>query len=157
MQEHSDIQRVPVKMYRAENRLTVATPMPGVEPEDIHVEVTADRHLILNGSLRGVLKGIKDLLADEWHAGGYHRVVDLPFAVNGEMANMTYGNGVLVVSLPLSEQMKPAHLTMEEMGPTRGEHIGSAGRPVQPRTMEEHRAAKAAEQAEHGGRPELHG
>ncbi len=42
MNDTGSAQPVPVKMYRSEDRLTVAAPMPGMEPEDILVEVTAD-------------------------------------------------------------------------------------------------------------------
>jgi len=65
MQEHIEVQQIPVKMYRSENRLMVAAPMPGLEPGDIGVEVTADGYLELHGELRGALKGMKDLLLDE--------------------------------------------------------------------------------------------
>lgn len=37
---HTEVtpQRIPVTMYRSPDRLTIAAPMPGVEPEDIRVE-----------------------------------------------------------------------------------------------------------------------
>ena len=48
------MQQVPIKLYRTPDRLTVAAPMPGLLPEDITIEVTANRHLGLQGGLRGV-------------------------------------------------------------------------------------------------------
>ena len=76
---------------------------------------------------------------EEWSAGEYHRELELPVAVDGELANVTYGNGVLVVVLPVAEQMRPARLTLQELSPTRGERVGSAGHhPIQPRSTEEH-------------------
>src|SRR5947209_20159241 len=103
MQEEAKIQQIPVKMYRTSDRLMVAAPMPGMEPEDILVEITGDGHLILHGALRALLKDVKELLIDEWSVGDYHREMALPDAVDGEHANVTYGNGVLVVALPISE------------------------------------------------------
>ena len=129
MQEELKIQEIPVKVYRTTDRLMVATPMPGLEPEDISVEVTNTCHIILQGQIRGLLKGDndKELLTDEWSVGGYYRDVALPDKVDGEHANVTYGNGVLVVAMPLNERTIPAQLTLDTIGPGRGEHLGNTG------------------------------
>ena len=127
MQEKPKIQQIPVKMYRTPDRLMVAAPMPGMEPEDILVEITGDGMLIMHGALRGLLKDVKELLIDEWSVGGYHRELGLPDIVDGEHANVTYGNGVLVVAMPISDEMIPGRLTLETVGPAHGEHVGNIG------------------------------
>lgn len=127
MQEQPKIQQVPVKVYRTPDRLMVAAPMPGMEPEDIVVEVAEGNRLILSGELRGMLKNVKELLMDEWSVGAYYRELILVDAVDGERANVTYGNGVLVVALPLTESTIPARLTLETVGPAHGERAGNAG------------------------------
>ena len=105
----------------------IAAPMPGLEPENIRVEVTSDGHLILHGDERALLKEVKELLLDEWSVGVYHRELALSFPINAVCANVTYGNGVLMVTLPISDQTIPAHLTLERVTPTHGEHRGNAG------------------------------
>jgi HSP20 family protein len=125
------MQEIPVKVYRSHDRVTVAAPMPGLEPQDIDVEVR-DHELVLHGDLRGTLKGDKDVLQDEWNPGPYHREVRLPSGVDGEMANLTYNNGVLVVVLPVTHETRPAHLTLEVMSPTRGRRFGNTGSPIEP-------------------------
>lgn len=134
MQENVEQQRIPVKVYRAHERLMVAAPMPGLEPEDIGVEVTQDNKLVLRGQLRGVLKGVKDLLIDEWSVGDYYRELALLASVDGELANVTYGNGVLVVALPLAAKTRPARLSLAITGVARGAHYGRAGREMTDRT-----------------------
>ena len=129
MQEQRKQQQIPVKVYRADERLVVAAPMAGIEPENIMVEITGDSHLILHGDVHGMLKDIKELLRDEWSVGAYHRDLELPMAVNGEHANVTYGNGVVTVALPLSQQTRPAKLTLSRLAPTHGQHKGNAGHP----------------------------
>ena len=42
MQEQLKQQYIPVKVYRTDQRLMVAAPMAGLEPENIVVEVTAE-------------------------------------------------------------------------------------------------------------------
>ncbi|MBV9690338.1 MAG: Hsp20/alpha crystallin family protein [Ktedonobacteraceae bacterium] len=127
MQESVKVQQIPVKMYRAAERLTVAAPMPGLLPEDIVVEVNSDSHLLLRGELRGMLKDIKELLVDEWSVGGYYRELALPDSVDAERANVTYRNGVVVVALPISTRTIPAILTLEKVGMDHGEYVGNAG------------------------------
>jgi HSP20 family protein len=129
MQEQLKQQPIPVKVYRTDERLMVAAPMPGLEPENIVVEVTADGRLLLHGDLRAVLKEVKELLLDEWSVGVYHRELALPIPVNAMCANVTYGNGVLLVTLPISQQTVPARLVLQRITPTHGERKGNAGHP----------------------------
>ncbi|MEO7019656.1 MAG: Hsp20/alpha crystallin family protein [Ktedonobacteraceae bacterium] len=127
MQEQVKQQHIPVKVYRTSERLMIAAPMAGLEPENILVEVTNDGRLILHGDQRALLKEIKELLVDEWSVGVYHREIVLPVPVNAVCANVTYGNGVLMVVLPVSEQTSSARLTLARVTPTHGEHRGNAG------------------------------
>ncbi len=126
MHEQLKQQHISVKVYRTNERLMVAAPMAGLE-ENILVEVTNNSRLILHGDGRGLLKNVKELLCDEWSIGPYHRELDLPVTVNAAYANVSYGNGVLLVTLPISTCTVPAHLTLERITPTHGEHKGNAG------------------------------
>src|SRR5260370_28412019 len=108
MQEQIPLQYLPVKVYRMHDHLTVAAPMPGLEPEDIFVEVTQSGQLILHADTRAILKDVKEVLLDEWNVGGYHRELTLPKNVDGEHSNVTYGNAVLVRAMKKSEQMVSA-------------------------------------------------
>jgi len=119
VQEQAKIQHIPIKMYRTSDRLVIATPMPGSQPEDILVKVT-ENSVIVQGGIRALLKDIKELLIDEWSVGSYYREIPLPNSVDGEHANVTYGNGVVVVSLPRCEKTVPATLVMEKTGIAHG-------------------------------------
>jgi len=127
MSETAKVQQIPVKVYRSTDRIMIASPMPGMLPEDINVKVTANGHLIIDGVPRGILKGIKELLIDEWSVGSYHRELDLPGFVDAARANVTYSNGVLVVALPISSKTTPADLTLQKVGVDHGEHVGHTG------------------------------
>jgi HSP20 family protein len=151
---------VPIKLYRTNDRLAVAAPMPGLLPEDFAIEITSENRLVLHGALRGVPANVqvfhrlvpnsnprrppstveeqRELLIDEWTVGSYHRELDLPAPVDGTLATATYGNGVLVVALPIAQQVVPAHVSLESIGMGRGEHVGSYGHPVQPITTAQH-------------------
>lgn len=131
MQEQIKLQSIPVNIYSLNGRLMVSAPMPGLEPESITVEVTSDGHALLQGDLRGTLKEYvgKERFLEEWSIGAYTRDVVLPVSVNAPCANVSYGNGVLVVAFPLSEHTIPARLTLERVTPTHGQLKGNAGHP----------------------------
>jgi HSP20 family protein len=125
--ERTDLQQVPVKLYRTEDVVTVAAPMPGLEAENIAVDVTGDGRLVLRGQLRGALKDVKEILIDEWSVGPYHREVPLPCPVDGPGATITYGNGVLVVALPAATATRAAQLSLAPTAPTRGQRVPEGG------------------------------
>src|SRR5258708_12791853 len=129
MQEQLKRQHIPVKVYRTDERLMIAAPMAGLEAEKIVDEVTADGLLILHGDLRAMLEEVKELLLDEWSVGVYHRELALPVPVNATCANVTYGNGVLMVTLPISQQTLPARLVLERPAPTHAERKGNPWHP----------------------------
>jgi HSP20 family protein len=131
MFEQFTLQTIPVNMYSINGRLMVSAPMPGLEAENITIEVTDKGQLRLLGELRGQLKAHdgKERFLDEWSIGGYTREVDLPIPINAICANASYGNGVLVLVFPCSEYTTPARLTLERVAPARGQHKGNAGHP----------------------------
>ena len=129
MQEQFKRQHIPVRIYRTFERLMVTAPMPGLEPVNIVVEVTYDCHLILYGTMRSMLKECKDLILDEWSVGSYYREIALAEPVDGPMANVSYGNGVLTVALPISEHPHPARLTPEWVADAPGQREGHTGHP----------------------------
>jgi HSP20 family molecular chaperone IbpA len=116
---------VPVKLYRTTDLVTVAAPMPGLALEDIEAEVTAEGRLRLHGELAdlpdaGQLEDreSKHVLLEEWTAGPYYREVELPAPVDATAATVTYGNGVVVIALPVAERMRPALLVPALGAPT---------------------------------------
>jgi HSP20 family protein len=152
---------LPVKLYCTADRVTVAAPTPGLLAQDFAIEITPDNRLVLRGALRGITADIevfhrleprarsgksgrrlveehRELLIDEWTAGSYHRELDLPTPVDGTLATATYGNGILVVTLPVAKRVKPGRVSLQRVGIGRGEHVGSAGHPVQRRSTAEH-------------------
>jgi HSP20 family protein len=111
------VEAVPVKLYRTADMVTVAAPMPGLALDDIEAEVTPDGRLRLHGVLAdvpdaGMLeeRESKHVLLEEWTAGPYTREVQLPAPVDATAATLTYGNGVVVIALPVTDHTRPAML-----------------------------------------------
>jgi HSP20 family protein len=164
-------QSVPVNVYRTPDRVVIAAPMPGLQPQDLRVEVTSQGRLVLQGRHHSQLRQeyfdvwvvdmrygpgaadrepyepplhweeSKDVLLREWRTDGYYRAVDLPVPVDAISGTVTYGNGVLVVALPITNELRPAFISLEPVGWGHGQHVGSTGHPPEflgGRTSTEH-------------------
>ena len=138
-------QHLPVRIYRSERQFALAAPLAGLEPEDIRISING-KHVTIHGNQRGPRQHRLDLLQAEWSVGPYHREIELPETVDGSLANATYGNGVLVLTLPKAgATAKPARteFTLEAIRPTRGERVGHVGHDIRPTTTKEHWARLA--------------
>ncbi|ACZ41294.1 heat shock protein Hsp20 [Thermobaculum terrenum ATCC BAA-798] len=130
-------QNLPIRLYRGEGHLVIAAPMPGLEPQDIRITVSMDK-VVLSGSERGPKQHLRDLIISEWSVGPYYREVELPERVNPSLVNATYGNGIVVVSMPLltkEEHIEPQEFTLTPLESTRGEHVGHSGKDMTPVDM----------------------
>lgn len=145
---HRDPQILPVRLYQTSERFMIATPMPGLEPEDITVSIQEDR-VFIRGKERGPGQHGRDLLIDEWTTGPYFREVSLPHPVDGAGTNATYGNGVLVLVMPKQSRRihaTPGELQLQSITPTRGAHVAHTGSNIHPTTMEAQQRTPGAQQ-----------
>jgi HSP20 family protein len=127
-------QTVPVQLHRAQGRLVLAAPMPGLEPQDISVRIHHDR-VTIRGEYRGSRHDQPETVISEWTMGPYHREVSLPQPVSGELTNATYGNGVLVLAMPTLEpgvQEDAIEFRLEADTGTRGQRVGHTGSEIEP-------------------------
>jgi HSP20 family protein len=133
-------QLVPVRMYQGDDRLMVAAPMPGLEPENISVIIRGDT-VTIRGEYRGPHQEDRDLLIAEWATGPYYRELQLPQPVDGARTNATYGNGVLVLVMPKLAPGSGGHdgeFHLQVVTATRGERVGHAGRDLHDTSTEAH-------------------
>lgn len=118
---------IPVNLFDNERELMVVTPMPGVGPEDISIDVTDDGRLTLRAAQHGEGQERIDYLVREWAYGPYERSIELPCAVDATRANVTFGNGVLAITLPKADAMGGGRLAVIRTGHARGVAAGHAG------------------------------
>jgi HSP20 family protein len=105
---------VPVcDMYETKDDLHVAFELPGVREKDINLNITGDRL-----TLKGERKWEKDLADDGYHRlervyGKFERTVPLPVPVQADKAKATYRDGVLEITLPKAEEVKPKQVKID--------------------------------------------
>jgi len=118
---------IPINLFENDRELMIVAPMPGVSPEDISVDVTADGALTLRARQHGAGQERITYLAREWSYGPYERTVELPCAVDAGRADLSYGKGVLSVTLPRAVATAPSRLEVDRTGHTRGMALGHPG------------------------------
>jgi HSP20 family protein len=99
-----------VDIYENADSVVVKAELPGVEKDQISVEV---KDGIL--SLRGERKFEKEVKEDSYHRierayGSFQRSFSLPVSVDQEKVTAKFKDGVLEVKLPKKEQAKPKQI-----------------------------------------------
>ena len=88
----------------------------------------------ISGEERGPRQHELDLKMSVWRIGPYFREISLEQPVNGAMTNATYGNGVLILSIPKAKSADDsnAEFRLKAIEPTRGERIAYTGSAIRP-------------------------
>ncbi|MGN6720824.1 MAG: Hsp20/alpha crystallin family protein [Candidatus Binatia bacterium] len=128
-----DPQTIPVRISASEDVILLAAPMAGLEPQNIYVSIR-DHVVQIKGEERGTIQHDFDLKFAEWRIGPYFREISLDQPVNGAITNATYGNGVLVLSIPKAKSGNgsDAEFQLKAIEATRGERIGYTGSEIRP-------------------------
>lgn len=123
----TDATAIPVNLYDNDRELMVTAPMPGIAPEDISIDVTADGGLVLRATEHGPGQERIGYIRREWSYGPYERRVELPCCVDATRANVAFGNGVLSITFPKADTLVPDVVRMGRTGHARGVAVGHAG------------------------------
>jgi HSP20 family protein len=91
----------------------VKASLPGLKAEDVGITITAE---VL--TVRGEFKHEEDQKDATWHireqrSGSFERSVMLPVDVQSDKAKAEFENGVLTVTLPKAEAVKPKTITVK--------------------------------------------
>jgi HSP20 family protein len=94
-------------MYETDDKVMVEAGVPGVKPEEIDVQVTGNV-LTIKGERREEKKEEKaSYIHQERRYGSFQRSVTLPTEVDVDKAEAKFEHGVLTLTLPKSEVVKP--------------------------------------------------
>jgi HSP20 family protein len=96
-----------VDMYETESSVVVKTPIPGVKPEDIEVSVVGDTLTIRAEIKQDEEVKRESYLRRERRYGSCYRSVTLPDGLQTDKAEADFSNGVLTLTLPKAEEVKP--------------------------------------------------
>lgn len=108
-------------VYETDDALVVKGALPGVRPEEVDISVTGD---IL--TVKGETKSEEETKDESYHRrelryGAFARSIALPKLVNYDKAEAKFENGILTVTLPKAEEVKPKSIKIAAHGVIEGE------------------------------------
>lgn len=96
----------PIDLYRTEDTYVLSVDLPGVDAGSIDVDVDG-RVLTVRAQRTAPAVEGATWLSRERSSGAYVRKLNLGDSIDTENISADYANGVLTVSLPVSEKAKP--------------------------------------------------
>ena len=104
--------RPAVDIYDTDNALVIKAELPGIEKDDVSVDVKGNV-LTIKGE-RSFDKEIKEenYYRKERSIGKFQRSFTLPEAVNPEAIKANFKNGVLEIEVPKPEEKKPKQISI---------------------------------------------
>ncbi len=100
-------------MYQTDNDVVVKVAVPGMKADDVQISVTGDMLTI-----KGETKEKNEVKEKAYHIreqrwGAFERSVALPTAVISDKAKAEFEDGVLTITMPKAEDVKPKMITVK--------------------------------------------
>jgi HSP20 family protein len=97
-------------VHETGDEMVVSAALPGLKPEDVDITITGQTL-----SIRGEFKADEKVQRDQYlyrerRFGTFHRQLQLPVRVQGDAATATFEDGVLTLSIPKAEEVKPRQI-----------------------------------------------
>ncbi len=102
-----------IDLIETDKEITATAEMPGLEKEDIKINLTEDRLEISAETSREEKKEEKGYVYRERRSGSYYRAITLPSPVDPDSSKATYKNGVLEIKMPKTEVKKKKPVEIE--------------------------------------------
>jgi HSP20 family protein len=104
---------VPVDVMETDDDIVVKATIPGMKPEDLNISISGDTL-----SIRGEAQEEHEEKEVRYHLherrmSRFSRSITLPTSVNAEKAVAEFEDGVLKLTLPKAEEVKPKTITVK--------------------------------------------
>ncbi len=102
-----------IDLYQTDDEIVVKAALPGIKPDEVQISVTGD---VL--TLRGEFKRQEEQKEATWHireqrSGIFERSVMLPTEVQTDKSKADFENGILTITLPKAEAVKPRTISIK--------------------------------------------
>ena len=102
-----------VDMYETKDALVVAAELPGLDEKDIHLSIIGD---VL--SVRGERQWNQEVKQESYYRGErwygkFERSLPLPMPVQADKVTAKYRDGVLTITLPKVEEIRPKEIKID--------------------------------------------
>ncbi len=102
-----------IDVIETDKEVIATAEMPGLEKQDIKINLTEDRLEISAETEHEEKKEEKGYVYRERRSGSYYRAIPLPSPVDPDNSKASYKNGVLEIKMPKTEIKKKKPLEIE--------------------------------------------
>lgn len=100
----------PIDVHETDDHLVVTAVLPGIRPDDLDITMTGQTL-----TLRGEFKEADEVNRDQYlyrerRYGTFNRTVQLPVRVEGDQAEAQFNDGILTLSIPKADEVKPRQI-----------------------------------------------
>jgi len=112
---------MPLDISQTDNEVVVKAVMPGFKPDEVDIQITGDTL-----SIKGEHKEEKEeknaqYLRKEIGYENFARAITLPIEIKSDQAEATFENGILTLTLPKAEEVKPKQIKVKAKAMLSGE------------------------------------
>jgi HSP20 family protein len=102
-----------IDLYQTADDVVVKASLPGLKADDVHISISSDV-LTLSGEFN-LESEQKDATYNirERHSGSFERSMMLPTDVQSDKAKAEFEDGILTITLPKAEAVKPKTITIK--------------------------------------------
>lgn len=111
----------PVDLYETNDEVVVKASLPGVKPEDIDISVTGQVLTLKGESKEEHEEKAQNYYRRERRSGSFVRQLQLPTDVEPDRAEAVFEHGVLRLTLPKAEAVKPRTIKVQARGMIEGQ------------------------------------
>jgi HSP20 family protein len=102
-----------IDMYQTDDEIVVKAALPGFKTDDVQINITGE---VL--TLKGEVKQQEEKKERAWHIreqrwGSFERSIALLTEVMADKAKAEFENGILTVTLPKAEEVKPKVINIQ--------------------------------------------
>jgi HSP20 family protein len=102
-----------IDMYQTDDEIVVKASLPGVKADEVQINITGE---IL--TLKGETRQVEEKKDKAWHMreqrwGAFERAIALPTEVVADKAKAEFENGILTITLPKAEEVKPKIISIK--------------------------------------------
>ena len=96
-------------LYQTNDDIVAVVELPGMRKEEIEISLQ-DGMLTISGERKDESAQSEQTERTERFFGKFRRSISLPTRVNSDKVNATYKDGILTVTLPKAEEVKPKQI-----------------------------------------------
>jgi len=97
--------RLPLDVYTTPSEIVVMASVPGLKPDEVDITIEGDT-LTIGGEVKPPLENV-EYIFQERGFGKFSRTLTINVPVEHDKAEASFENGVLTITLPKAEAVKP--------------------------------------------------